>query len=157
MILKLHNLDEDVPILLSAAYGARVLDVEFVDMHYVREIMLTGSAERVAQTLTCRGSLSSAIEQICCRCLKQIAKEVCMTFDFSYEIAGQETIDMTNDVRDVLILNHPEQFLCDENCHGICAICGKNLNLEKCTCHEPASPPSQQWTLLKKFLKRGGY
>lgn len=32
-------------------------------------------------------------------------------------------------------LNLPMQYLCKEDCKGICFGCGKNLNIENCTCN----------------------
>jgi len=32
-------------------------------------------------------------------------------------------------------INLPMQYLCQEDCKGICFNCGKNLNIEECTCN----------------------
>ncbi len=47
---------------------------------------------------------------------------------------GQDFIEVTNEVRDALLLFLPMKFLCSEDCKGICPKCGANLNLEKCKC-----------------------
>ena len=67
-------------------------------------------------------------------------------FDLTYDVHGRETVDTTNDLRDLLILGHPDRFLCNTNCRGICPRCGANLNRETCHCQnqKEASPIQEQ-------------
>ena len=46
------------------------------------------------------------------------------------------TIDLTDPVRDALLLEMPLRFLCKEDCKGLCPHCGANLNKRTCTCQE---------------------
>lgn len=47
--------------------------------------------------------------------------------------AGHDAfIDITEDVRDALILAIPMKHLCRPDCKGICSICGANRNAEDC-------------------------
>ncbi len=45
-----------------------------------------------------------------------------------------EMIDLSALVREQTLLALPSQPLCREECRGLCAQCGANLNLESCTC-----------------------
>jgi uncharacterized protein len=45
-------------------------------------------------------------------------------------------IDITNDVRDYLILSIPMKKLCNTDCKGLCIKCGKNLNEGACECKQ---------------------
>ena len=47
-------------------------------------------------------------------------------------------IELTDAVRDALLLNMPMRVLCREDCRGICPRCGINLNKGPCTCQEGA-------------------
>ena len=134
MILNVKVFKEGVIEHLETAYDPRALDLEFVDFHYLTQVGLMGSAEKISQTVTFRGTLSFRIEQTCARCLEQIETAISSPFDLSYDIDGRESIDSTNDLRDILILNHPDQFLCRKDCKGICPGCGINLNRETCCC-----------------------
>ena len=134
MILKVGILKEGVLEQLETTYDPKALDLEFVDLHYLRRVALTGAVERVKQTVTFRGMLTSEIEQTCGRCLEHVHSIVSTPFDFSYDIHGRETIDTTDDLRDLLLLGHPDRFLCNANCRGICSRCGANLNRESCRC-----------------------
>ena len=134
MILNVKLFKEGVTEHLKTAYNPQDLDLEFVDFHYLTQVGLTGSAEKISQTLTFRGTLTSRIEQTCARCLEQIESSISSPFDLSYPIDGRDSIDSTEDLRDILILNHPDQFLCRTDCKGICPGCGTNLNRESCRC-----------------------
>jgi uncharacterized metal-binding protein YceD (DUF177 family) len=48
--------------------------------------------------------------------------------------SGQQELDMGDLVREYFILNIPVYPLCREDCRGLCAGCGVNLNKENCTC-----------------------
>lgn len=43
-------------------------------------------------------------------------------------------IDLTNDVREFALLSVPMKKLCAEDCKGLCAKCGTDLNKNKCSC-----------------------
>jgi uncharacterized protein len=43
-------------------------------------------------------------------------------------------IDLTIGLREAIVLAIPPAPLCKKDCLGLCPICGKNLNKEKCNC-----------------------
>jgi len=134
VILEIHQFKDGVPTRLEREYDAQELDLEFVDFHYRKKIALSGDVEKIGQTLTFRGTLKSEVEQVCARCLESSTVTPILPFDLVYEIGTQETIDTTDDLRDILILSHPDRFLCKTNCKGLCTKCGANLNLKPCDC-----------------------
>ena len=134
MILKVGLFKEGIIERLETAYDPKKLDLDFIDFRYLKHVALKGLAERIKQTVTFRGTLSGRIEQICGRCLEPIERELSAPFELSYDISGKETINTTDDLRDILLLEHPDRFLCDTNCRGICAHCGANLNRQSCHC-----------------------
>jgi len=52
--------------------------------------------------------------------------------------AGGE-IDLSNEVRDEIVLAVPINPLCAEGCRGLCSICGGNRNVSACTCESDAT------------------
>jgi uncharacterized protein len=48
-------------------------------------------------------------------------------------------IDLSEELRDVLVLTIPFNPLCDEACRGLCPLCGGNRNLVPCT-HAAPTP-----------------
>ena len=43
-------------------------------------------------------------------------------------------LDITSQIWDSFILSLPGKVLCKEDCHGICPVCGVNLNSGSCNC-----------------------
>lgn len=149
VILKVNTLKEGILERQATTYDPRKLDLEFVDLHYLENVTLEGFSERIQQTVTFQGILTSRIEQICARCLEHIENNVSAPFSLSYAIEGRDAIDATNDLRDILILGHPDRFLCTANCRGICLHCGTNLNREVCRCQNDAQPAQYRYPIGK--------
>ena len=60
-------------------------------------------------------------------------------------------LDITSDIRDTLLLAIPSKLLCKEDCRGLCAGCGVNLNEEACRC-AGSSSADPRWEALRKLL-----
>lgn len=58
-----------------------------------------------------------------------------------------EEIDLTETLREELLLALPYAPLCREDCKGLCATCGKELNDGPCTC--TPQPVVDRWAALK--------
>lgn len=84
------------------------------------------------------GRVWTTIEATCGRCLEKyefnmVNSEIC----HFYENIKEPVLDITNDIREDILICIPQKFLCSEECKGLCHICGKNLNIKKCRCKEP--------------------
>ena len=71
---------------------------------------------------------------------------------FSAHDAEEETytgkvIDLDPIVREQLLLTMPEYPVCDEQCKGLCPVCGANLNDRECGCDRHV--PDPRWAGLK--------
>lgn len=69
--------------------------------------------------------------------------------DYTYYIGDE--IDITCLVRESVLLAEPLKPLCQENCKGLCAECGVNLNEKTCSCSNELIDP--RLAVLKQFLK----
>lgn len=63
---------------------------------------------------------------------------------------NSKSIDITNYVRDAIILSTPLKSLCMENCKGLCSICGQNLNEGLCGCNIEKLDP--RWKGLSNLM-----
>ncbi len=77
----------------------------------------------------------------CTRCLKDAEQEFLAEFAEALEHDNEDgyslkndTVDLSVIVDDVIAMNIPVSFLCDEDCKGICVGCGTNLNDGECKC-----------------------
>ncbi len=62
---------------------------------------------------------------------------------------GQHMIDISEDVRQMILLSVPLKLLCSDTCAGLCPQCGKNLNTESCSCTGPAI--DSRWEGLRRI------
>jgi uncharacterized protein len=60
---------------------------------------------------------------------------------------GLPIIDITEDVRQVVLLAVPLKLVCREDCKGLCPRCGKNLNDSACSCTDSEMDP--RWERLR--------
>jgi uncharacterized protein len=134
MKINVHELAIGQSELMKESYKASDLNLEFNDLHYLKEIFFNGQVAREEGTLAIKGELTSQIEQICSRCLEPTQSGVRIPIDTVYPVGSESIVDTTTDVRDLLILNRPDCFLCAENCQGLCPKCGMNLNRNHCEC-----------------------
>ena len=63
--------------------------------------------------------------------------------------AHASELDLTQEVIDAFFLSIPEKVTCMENCRGLCAQCGMNLNLTECDCDRHSQ--DTRWNELKKL------
>lgn len=59
-------------------------------------------------------------------------------------------LDLTDTIRDTLLLSIPMKRVCSNSCRGFCAGCGANLNKENCRCAAPSIDP--RWEKLRELL-----
>ena len=58
-----------------------------------------------------------------------------------------DAVDLTELVRQVLVLNYPPRSLCRPDCAGLCVHCGRNLNRGPCSCRRDSGDP--RWGALR--------
>lgn len=105
-------------------------------------------AEPAGDELLVRGKLELPCRSICSRCAKEFEVTYCEpdyveSFDIS---ALSETLDLTDSVRECIILALPTYPVCREACRGLCLRCGADLNENACTCVRESG--SECWSEL---------
>jgi Predicted metal-binding, possibly nucleic acid-binding protein len=111
-----------------------------------------------------RGRINAVVELECRRCLEPVQQEIDDEITLLYdnppegeeaEESGEiyplpergDVLDLSEAVREQLLLRIPLHTLCRPDCKGICAQCGGDLNMKTCGC-VPEAPPSA-WDALK--------
>ena len=128
---------------------------------------------KVIKDIRLRGRLATTIEMTCARCLEPVTQDLRREFELLYRPlgadAGRDELSVTDaeaeigyyqgegvlleDVlREQVLLALPLKVTCREDCKGLCPHCGKNLNVEQCSCAEPVEDP--RWTALKDIRKK---
>jgi uncharacterized protein len=133
-------------------------------------IVVNGRVRKSGSEIEVAGRVETKVNVECDRCLKTLEMPVSASFKLQY-ITGQdyetshaaelttdemalsvfdgEAIDVDEIVREQILLSVPDRVLCDENCRGICSICGTNLNIRSCDCKSSDIDP--RWAALKQF------
>ena len=108
-----------------------------------------------------KGSFSASVEVECRCCVESFATSILGEIEVQFcptdaatpsdplqADTGEryylgDTIDLSEEVRQSLILEIPNWPLCSEECKGLCPQCGENLNLVDCGCQisEESSSP----------------
>ncbi len=113
------------------------------DLGLSPEVVLVGSGltvrlslERVGRMVTAACAVSGAYHLICPRCLKEFDRAKTDHFDLAVDVdKGTEAIDITEDLREEIMLANSLYGLCDPECKGLCPGCGADLNTDTCRCH----------------------
>jgi len=61
-------------------------------------------------------------------------------------------IELTESIREAILLSVPLKLLCKDTCSGLCPQCGINKNHEKCTCNQETNDP--RWQGLQDLMKQ---
>jgi uncharacterized protein len=69
--------------------------------------------------------------------------------DLDSPYVSEDGLDLTGWARDALALALPGQIVCSEECLGLCAICGANLNEDPAHAHE--QEPDPRWAKLREL------
>ena len=126
---------------------------------------------RTDRSILAKGTLRTAIERTCSRCLSlfscpltlNIEEEYFPTADMftgaslplpdepdSFTIDGNNTLDLTEAIRQYALLATPMKPLCRQDCVGLCPTCGGNLN--QAPCHCSPKPVDPRWSELSKLV-----
>lgn len=139
---------------------SRVLEGVKVDLAELKPEPVTGeiTLESVIEGVLVTGSLDGEATCRCSRCLREfegrLAAELCELFaapghleeeEDVYRVKGEE-IDLEPMLRDELTLALPLYPLCRDDCQGMCARCGRDLNEGACDCADDTTDP--RWAAL---------
>ena len=112
-----------------------------------------------------RAEMATRVAASCRRCLAPVSLPVAARVDALFtedQLADDPsvyliperatTLDLSEAIREELILAVPEYVLCREDCRGLCPQCGKDLNEGACRCRSAVADP--QWTALHALTER---
>ena len=150
------------PLRFVAELSQDELDFDLSDIVIRGRIGIDLLVEKKGFDVRVRGTLQAQAELSCSRCLEPVIVPITSTFDQLYEsnaahplsgeIALQEkdtdiaffsgdTIEVSDIIREQVLLALPMKPICREDCKGLCPYCGKNRNVESCQCGDLLSDP----------------
>ncbi|NCC53264.1 MAG: DUF177 domain-containing protein [Spartobacteria bacterium] len=113
-----------------------LLEAEDAHLRVCSDIFYRFSAQIVSGELLVRGEISVDVEIECSRCASFFSTTIAdSSFLRAYELSGDtEHVDVTDDIREGILLSIPRFVLCSDQCQGLCPHCGINRNKETCDC-----------------------
>lgn len=108
--------------------------------------------EKVSHELIVSGTLRVKMAFECSKCADFFSTTMTVSsFLRAYAVPeGTETVDLTEDIREDILVNLATFPLCSPTCKGLCPQCGKNWNEGPCSC-KPASGEGSGWSELDKL------
>lgn len=131
---------------------------------FVEPIKVEIVVENTGTLFAGRGKIQTLLQLPCARCLKNFNYPLEIDFqtvmvenirsdqyspDEGFIFFDGETADIGSVVYESVFMAIPICPLCQEECRGLCPVCGKDRNTEKCSCQEDAIDP--RWEKLKSL------
>jgi len=118
-------------------------------------------ATQINDLVEIEGLMSCTVVVPCSRCLQSVCLELRLPVSLVFTRAGSgdpenaeelelteeaiglipfegEIIDLRDALEQELLMGMPQHPLCDDNCAGLCPVCGADLNRQSCDCVPPA-------------------
>ena len=145
------------------------ISLDFDGVQNVESVEVDLAIQKAGEEFYCQGEVAARVTLECARCLALFEMEVNNSVDFivcstdMHDAHRKEALDdedyvlldhyqradLTEIVRQAILLAVSLKPLCSEDCKGLCAQCGKNLNDGPCGCKTEVI--DERWAALKKL------
>lgn len=130
------------------------------ECQFLSPVSVSLAVAREFDHIRVHGSVGTKVRLLCSRCLSEFSSELSSAFTIFYikalttqpedevELGEQDLIsasysgdeiDFSSEISEQILLEIPYKPLCSEECHGLCASCGTDLNNSDCTCSSNAA------------------
>ena len=128
-------------------------------------VRANGQVRNTAGVLVLTGQISTRLHGICDRCAKPFERDLSIPVEavlvaeaeegdwddpWTFELSGDQA-DLDEILTTAVVLNMDSKLLCREDCKGLCARCGADLNNGPCACKPEADP---RLAVLQKLLNK---
>lgn len=174
--IDIEKLRDGAKIELEVNESPEALDLaELPGVTFERNVSGHLTYSMSGQDIFIRGQLQSRACTECVRCLEpacydmdvpislnflgKASDEDAKAFDVEIEdldvdYYSGEHLDPLPQIRDLLLLEIPDLPVCSEECKGLCAQCGANLNREACQCEtQELEPEVDPWKMKLKGIR----
>jgi DUF177 domain-containing protein len=171
MLLRISDLQLG-KVRFSETFAPGTVDLPELQVRQTAPLVVSGFAELSQATMEIRvsGHLATRMEITCDRCLETAPLSLDTDFGQLYRPASSspehgevalvqvesevgfyqgEGLELTDVVREEVVLQLPMQRVCREDCKGICPVCGQNRNQVECHCHQ--EPVDDRWAGLRNL------
>lgn len=144
--------------------SAETLDVDSRQHSIDGMIACAGTIVNTGTCYRVEGTVRLAQTFACDRCLETFSEAQIFPFSEDYQQSeatkdegetvsfSGDFIDITELVRETILLSQPLQHICKSDCRGLCLKCGANLNEAECGCDRQIIDP--RLAALQKLLDK---
>ena len=145
MKINIHELKKKSEMALEGIQPITLKGVNPLHPSLDCDVHVEAAITKVGNRYVVKGMASTIVKLLCDRCLEEfycsIQAEIYQRYSTDpneededvLPISGFE-IDLEDVITEAIVLNVPMKWLHDENCKGICKVCGLNLNKQSCHC-----------------------
>ena len=142
---------------------------------YVEPVSVVGQVTNAGKYFLVQGEIQTKLSAVCDRCLELFEYPVVLDFEVEFGKKSQveerllqekelgflgdtiytyegTVINLSKSVEDELGVGLPVKMLCSQECKGLCASCGQNLNQGDCACIEESIDPRME--ALRSLLSK---
>jgi uncharacterized protein len=154
----------------AQTYNPDQLSISDDRVSLARAATVTGRVTRSDRQVVVKGKIRAQVTVECDRCLKFVEVPLETRFNLEYvtpqtyqstqaaelketdmtlSVFDGESIDLDELVDEQILLALPSRVLCQEDCKGLCPVCGGDRNLADCQCESTEVDP--RWSALKEL------
>jgi uncharacterized protein len=173
MVIRLSEI-EDSAVLKGKIDSSQLPGTKDEEFSFLTPVDYDIVVRKFENSVRLEGSVGCSLSLICGRCLDAFPFRIETFLDVGLikkapvpetelELAEEDLevyyyedddVDINPLVYEEILLNMPIKPLCREDCRGLCAVCGKNNNIEECHCNKVSSMLLGE--KLNAFLARQG-
>ncbi len=139
----------------SGSLPVHALDIEDAPaIQFPYELVYDLNVSRLTEDILVKGTLTFKARCECARCLEWTDQEFQVpNACYFLEKVDADVVDLTEEVREDILLALPLRSVCGDGCRGLCPACGGNRNRGECRCPqdgeaESSSGEENPWSVL---------
>ena len=159
MYIDLTNIAEDKEYELEfQAQGDNEL-FDARNIEFFSPLKLKGTYRLLNDVVQLKANLSFTIKAACDNCLVSVEKEYLIPIQETFHKDSESPeeygysgykVDLRPMIREKILLNLAVKIVCKEDCKGICAVCGSDLNKNECSCKTESK--NNPFAILKSIV-----
>jgi len=135
----------DMGLELSETCEPSSLDLNKPDIRLTEPINISAQISKGPDFISVKLAIEISMRLNCSRCLEEFTVPKSLETKLNLLIENRDAIDLTDNLREEIMLNYPLKPLCRPECRGLCPVCGRNLNKGECSCKpKPREPFSSR-------------
>lgn len=132
---------------------------------FLKPITLMGNFTNTGKgIIKFEGNIKTTLQLRCSRCTEYVEYPVTIDFNQRFSANQEEateddielikgnTVNLEHLVMDEIKLSIPMKVVCNDDCKGLCSVCGINLNEDSCSCQ--ATDVDPRLSILKDLFKQ---